>query len=88
MAKHLTLALLLVLAGSARADGAEKRASATPEAKAEKPAAAKPRGEKAKPDPDGAATARPAKAPEAAPEKPTDGKTDKPCEPVKPCPID
>jgi hypothetical protein len=81
MAKLPTLALLLVLAGAARVDGAETRPPATPGAKAEKPAPAKPRREDAKPDPEGATTAR-------APEKPTDGQTEKPCEPVKPCPID
>jgi hypothetical protein len=89
MAKLLTLALLLTLAGAARGDGGEQPAPAAPPTKAEKPAAPKQRGAGEKPARKrGDAAPKPAKGAEAAPEKAPDGKSEKPCEPVKPCPID
>ncbi len=80
----LTAALLLALAGAARADDPAK---ATPAEKARKTETARERGAKEKPKEkrgDAPAATPPAKAPEKAP----DAKGEKPCEPVKPCPID
>ena len=86
----LLTALLLVSPGAARAEGAP--ASATPEAP-ERPvpsAKAEPSGAKAKRRP----AAPPRKKADAgaktadAPEKAPAPAAAKPCEPVKPCPID
>jgi hypothetical protein len=87
MKKLLTSALLLALAGPARAD-APAQTQAAPAAGAEKPgkAAAARRGakEKQKEKRGDEAAPPPAKTPEKAP----DAQGEKPCQPVKPCPID
>ena len=81
MEKLVTAALLLALAGGAHADAP---ALAAPVEKPGKAAAPKRTGAKPKEkqkDKRGVATPTP-------PPKAPDGKGEKPCEPVKPCPID
>ncbi len=89
MNKLVTAALLVALAGGARADAP---ATAAPE-KPAKPAAAKRAGAKQKQSAkqkhhEEARGEGAAKPPPEAPAKAPDGKGEKPCEPVKPCPID